>query len=525
MKSYMDCLDEITGDELYEGLLGYGMFAEKLPPVFSSKAFYDYCVANPSAFNKKVEKGYIYFESMRNTNVPRPLGIPTPMKYAVLCGELRDNWDEIRDVFRNNTLGDPYKVSRLHIRKRAADKALLEVGYGETEDEPHDYDQIPNIPECDSEETSLFCMNYKNWVVDGDPILDFSLGKKYVVKADISQCFPSIYTHAITWAIVGKAAAKANRSGKWYNKIDSACQKMRNGETHGLLIGPHASNLISELLLTTVDKALRGKGYDYIRNIDDYTCYTKTHEEAERFLIDLNIELRAFDFSINHKKTVIEELPQLSSEYWIQKLKDKPIIGRYDVVDFNTARSYIDTAVSLMQTNGGNASSLFYAIKILGNNPISSSAKDFCVKTMCNLAIIYPYLVPIMDQYVFDAFNASVFDIEAFAKVLYDDSTRNANFEGISYSLFYAIKYNFCIVLDTANIIQSTSCICKLMMLLYARKYGDIATETLLLDEARRLKATEFDENWVFIYEALTALELDDEWKNLKNAGVSFLTV
>lgn len=520
----MDCLDEISGDELYEGLLGYGMFAEKLPPVFSSKMFFDYCVANPSAFNKRDEKGYVFFESMRNTNIPRPLGIPTPMKYAVLCGELRDNWDDIRNIFRNNTAGDPYKVSRIHIRKRSADNALLEVGYGEVEDELHDYDQIPNTPECDSVETSLFCMNYKNWIVDGDPVLDFSLGKKFVVKADISQCFPSIYTHAIAWALVGKAFAKANRSESlWFNKIDRACQKMRNGETHGVLIGPHASNLISELLLTTVDKELRSKGYDYIRNIDDYTCYTSTHEKAEEFLIDLNIELRKFDFSLNHKKTSIEELPQLSSEHWIQILKDKPIIGRYDVVDFNTARSYIDTAISLMQSNGGNASALFFAIKVLGNNPISNSAKDYCVKTMCNLAIIYPYLVPIMDKYVFDGFNASVIDIEAFAKVLYEDSTKNANYEGISYALFYAIKYNFLISVDVTVILQSSSCICKIMLLIYARKYGDFTMETALLGEARRLKATDFDENWVFIYEALSATELDDEWKNIKNAGVTFL--
>ena len=29
---------------------------------------------------------------------------------------------------------------------------------------------------------------------------------------------------------------------------------MRNGETHGLLIGPHTSNLLSEIILTVVEK-------------------------------------------------------------------------------------------------------------------------------------------------------------------------------------------------------------------------------------------------------------------------------
>ena len=44
-----------------------------------------------------------------------------------------------------------------------------------------------------------------------------------------------------------------------------------------------------------------------------------------------------------------------------------------------------------------------------------------------------------------------------------------------------------------------------------------------MLNEARRLKIADFDENWLFIYEALSATELDGEWKNIKNAGVTFL--
>ena len=38
--------------------------------------------------------------------------------------------------------------------------------------------------------------------------------------------------------------------------IDKACQAVKNGETHGLLIGPHTSNLLSEIILTVVDKQL-----------------------------------------------------------------------------------------------------------------------------------------------------------------------------------------------------------------------------------------------------------------------------
>lgn len=528
MKKYIDFMDEITADELYDGLLGYGMFAEKLPPVFSSVMFLDYCKNSGATFSKKKPKKYVCFESIRNTNIPRSFGIPTPMKYEVLCAELRDNWDGIRDVFRDNTMSNTYKISRIHIRKRVDDNSLIALGYEEDVDDIDDnsYDEIPETADSTEDNPSLFSMNYKNWRQDGTPLLDFSLGKKYIVKADISQCFPSVYSHAIPWALVGKPVAKCNRSAScWFNKIDAACRNIKDQETHGLLIGPHASNVLSEIILTSVDKELADKGYNYIRNIDDYTCYVDSYEKAERFLIELNAELRKYDFLLNHKKTCIEELPQAVAENWIQVLKDKEIIGKYGVVDYNTAQSYLNLATLVMKENGKNASSILFAIKVLGNNKISNSAKEFCIKHMCSLAIIYPYLVPNMDKYVFDAFNASVYSIEDFARVLYEDSVKKENFEGISYALFYAIKYNFILPIDEDWIIDARDCVAKTLLLMYARSKGMLVLLQKLYDEALRLRdADEFDENWVFVYETLNAVDISDpEWKTMKQNNVSFL--
>ena len=77
-KTYFQCMDELTADRLYEGLLGHGLFAEKLPPIFSSEDFCEYC-KNMSMPFADVEHDHITFEVMRNTNVPRTLGIPNPM--------------------------------------------------------------------------------------------------------------------------------------------------------------------------------------------------------------------------------------------------------------------------------------------------------------------------------------------------------------------------------------------------------------------------------------------------------------
>ena len=62
------------------------------------------------------------------------------------------------------------------------------------------------------------------------------MGKRYMVNADISTCFTSIYTHSLSWALVGKEMAKQNRNTKvWYNMIDNATRKTTHDETVVLL--------------------------------------------------------------------------------------------------------------------------------------------------------------------------------------------------------------------------------------------------------------------------------------------------
>ena len=523
MKSYMDYMNEITDEMLFEGLLSYGLFSDNLPPVFTAAEFFEFykTYASKGVFNRKSENGYVCYESMRNTGIPRMFGIPHPIKYAILCEEMKKSWDKIRQKFDDNTRNDPYKVSRIHIRKPddgTLRDGLLSVGYEDTNEASTVIESI---------NSSIFKMNAKDRIEDGDPLLEFAIGKKYIVKTDIAQCFPSVYTHAIAWALVGKAAAKLNRNNSgWFNRFDVACRKMRNGETHGVLIGPHASNVIVEILLTKVDERMRDKQYIFIRNVDDYTCYTRTHKEAENFLRDLAGELREYDFLINYKKTIIEELPKPFLNDWVSRLVEVSVYRSNEFVNVKTVKAYLDLAISLMETNGGNASALLYALKVLGGKKLTVDAKRFCVKRICHLAIIYPYLLRSIEKYVFDKFDVDSFalnDIEEFAKILYRDSIEDLSYEGVGFALYYAIKYGFKLPLNQDEIIKSGSCICKVLLLIYAKSNNDTTMEQELINEARNLNSSDFDQNWIFIYEALGENELIDEWKTMKKEGVSFI--
>ena len=205
-------MSEIKPDELYDSLVSYGMFSEKLPSIFTGDLFLNYCKNICKQSFSDEWRGYINYESMRNINIPRNIGIPTPMGHELLCKTLMKHWTELIKYFETKTKGQSRIISRIHIRKMQDTKAI-------------------------------FLMNYKNWIDDGTPEPDIYLGKRYMIHTDISKCYPSIYTHAIPWALVGKDIAKNNigKYKEWYNQIDHFAQISKNGETHGLLIGPHTS--------------------------------------------------------------------------------------------------------------------------------------------------------------------------------------------------------------------------------------------------------------------------------------------
>jgi hypothetical protein len=52
-KRYPDFLNELDADHVYRGLLGFGMFANKLPRVLTSEMFLHFCMSNSISTPKK----------------------------------------------------------------------------------------------------------------------------------------------------------------------------------------------------------------------------------------------------------------------------------------------------------------------------------------------------------------------------------------------------------------------------------------------------------------------------------------
>lgn len=513
-KSYLQQMQSITAENLFDGFLGHGLFAEKIPPFLTSESFLNFVnSSNPKIF-ENTDKGFIQYENIRNINIPRLLAIPEPVAYRNLCKCLSENWDKLITHFEKYTAHHQYKVSRIHIRKIKNSKIIFVMG---------EYD-VPYELEVIDEKKHLFEMSHKDFAEDDYPEPELLIGKQYLVKADISNCFPSIYTHAISWALVGKAHSKAHKAGNWFNHIDLFTRNVKSQETHGILIGPHASNLISEIVLVVIDDELIKKGYQFIRNIDDYTCFTETNEKAEKFLIDLASALKNFNLSLNHKKTEVLKLPLASTENWVRKLNNFNSIQDKEYLDLNDVRSYIDSAIDLMQKNKDNSAILNYAIKVISKKKLTPNALSYYLKTIHHLILIYPYLLHLIDDNVFKPLAVSKDEIEKIAHNIFKMGTVKSIGEAVSYALYLAIKYDFKLS-DTLfkNVKESKDCVLLLLAFLHDKKHFKRPALKPYKDLAEILKTNDFDEHWLFIYEVLAKDKLTKYWKKMKESKVSFI--
>jgi len=521
-KNYYELLSEIDKDELLEGLVGHGLFTDKIPPFLTSEIFLNFCKEPPTGFNfNKKPKKYIHYENIRNINVPRVFGIPNPISYYNQCKVLSDNWEKLLEYFKNKTEKQSYKVSRIHIRKINNLPSLFSTCYDDLDEFDLDEYSI-------EEKKYLFEMNHKNFCIDDYPEPDLLIKKRYIVKADISNCFPSIYTHSLSWALVGKKEAKAKSgrfySEKWFNQIDETTRNLKDGETHGILIGSHSFNLISEIVLVAIDEKMWNKGYEYIRNIDDYNYYAETHEKAEQFLIDLSLELKEYGLMLNHKKTEILKLPLASSEHWVRKLQLFTFPPNDDKLKLTEVRAYLDIALDLMFHNKENSAILNYAIKIIAKKEMTKSAKEYFIKTIHHLVLLYPYLIHLLEEKVFQTFDIDKSYIEKISKDIFALGDEKKLFEAMSYALYFSIKYNFILIKGLYEKVEkSNDAILLLLAYLHDKKFIHHSAPIKKYKKLAESLQEDIDEYWIFVYEVLSEALLTDEWNSMKKEKVTFI--
>lgn len=330
---------------------------EELPPIFSSESF-DLEAARAVSGMKPVHASWIELRTRRFDGLVRRLGVPNPVPYAKLVLHVRAHWSHL--VARLGSEQSQIKP------EWHADGRLLQMDYVEKSEEHHQYTLLAQ-------------------------------GKQYLVKADISNCFPSIYSHSLDWALRGKRVAKAWAKGRrkppsWEAKLDQVARNCVNQETKGLLIGPAVSNLLAEIVLQKIDGEL--SSVPFVRFIDDYSAYCSSREEAEDFIVDLQKALSVYRLDLNTRKTKIVSLRDGIGDEWMGDVLSHLPSTKSDLA----AARFLQQAELLARQHPSESVLKFASKTLLGSDDRSEAGSLYLVDELIRLSQFHSHLLPILSR-------------------------------------------------------------------------------------------------------------------------------
>jgi RNA-directed DNA polymerase len=165
--------------------------------------------------------------------------------------------------------------------------------------------------------------------------IDLALDFNYVLHADITDCYGSIYTHSVAWAMHGKAMAKAkeyrHNPSLIGNAIDSRLQNMQYAQTNGIPQGSVLVDLIAEMVLGYADLELSQRladakitDFQLLRYRDDYRIFLNDTRDGELILKTLTEVLIDLGLKLNASKTttaqsVIGSSIKMDKREWIRR--------------------------------------------------------------------------------------------------------------------------------------------------------------------------------------------------------------
>lgn len=304
-------------------LISKGYFPQELPPPFATSSLEQYVTTKGisttvNQFCTNTWSEPVKHSLARAAGLRRQLSIPNPANYISLAELIDSNWSRIIDpILSLSTIGSSRPVPSTG--PRAIESVHQKLA-----------------------EQRAYSRN----------------GARYLLKADIQNFYPSLYTHCIPWALHTKPIAKAHIRDKTLvgNKIDLAVRSGQMGQTVGVPIGPDTSRILAEVVMSVVEAALKDKIHNRAlkghRNYDDFELCFGTMAEAEAGLYALQEVLGEFELTLNPRKCEIVELPNPIEPTGFSELsnwnfRSSPASQRADVI------SYFDRLAQLMISNRG----------------------------------------------------------------------------------------------------------------------------------------------------------------------------
>lgn len=351
-------------------LLIKGYFPEELIPPFTTEDLSlvkDDIISSIDGFDpiagrakKRITK-LIHFSVPKIKAYRRTLGIPHPLHFTRLSNTIVDNWAAILLHCNLSTIS----LSPL-ITRAGSSRAVVKPSFKNTTREK----------------------------------IIRSTGNRYLLKIDIAKFYSSIYTHSIPWALHTKTVAKVHRgrTPHYGNAIDEDCRKMQDGQTIGLPIGPDTSRIISEIVLSSIDREIKAElGYlNGVRVVDDYHLYFRSHGELEKGRAIVSRTLNGFELELNQNKEQLLELPEIIESEWFAEIREFKFRNRWDYQRKDLI-TFFDTVIGYTRKYPGDIV-MTYAMSKLRFTVFSLKNWAILQSLMMNALLIEPKILPYIAQ-------------------------------------------------------------------------------------------------------------------------------
>lgn len=268
------------------------------------------------------------FRSRRNNGKSRVLAVPHPHSMLQMASFIHENRDEIL-YFTNRSefsIRHPHRVARVQARPKSVFNGFVDSEVDAVEQSDLEYSYV----------SSYFSYRKYNNINRFYSSPEFQACERkfpHLMRADVSKCFDSVYTHTVSWVTNGMYASKHSRneaSGTFGSRFDRLMQYLNYAETSGIIIGPELSRVFAEIILQEVDLRVqrvmesdglqRGVHYEIMRYVDDYFIFLADPNKASRVEEYLSTELSWFKLHLNEQKQRHFDTP-LQSHMSVAKMR------------------------------------------------------------------------------------------------------------------------------------------------------------------------------------------------------------
>jgi len=480
--------------------LARGFLPQELPPCFDSSDFSRKVTS--LTLPKQDWTSPVKFSLARAGGLRRSSEIPNPFSQYFIAKECATNWAQLQRL----TAKSPISLSRpiRHPRGRRS-------------------------------------MSYRRPIETwGRELIARMPGGRVTLKTDISQFYPSIYTHSVDWAIRGKRKAKRNlRGGGLGPSLDRALRNSRDGQTIGLSVGPDTSWLVAEVVLATIDaelvKEFPGLDRRCARFGDDMTFYATSTDQAHDVLAFYQNVLLGYELAVNPTKVaVVEGLEPVEAE-WVRRLRTQ----RYrDKSDSALSSDVVDLFDSAFEERQKFATHGVLSYAIMRCNPFPSGASSwplFRDLVLASVGLEPSTLRHAYDVLLFAKNHGLPVDDDRLTEVLNELLVRHAQLERgfeVSWILLTLRDLGLPLEVVSARQVAQMRDNCSLIIL------RDIAENSAHLrgkvDFDQATRAAEMDDalsgsDWLLAYEYRhrrwarpKKWDKSASWRDMHSAGISF---